>query len=289
MEKSKSEDSKDEKPCAVFDVRYNKETFTDFLAFGNEVKKYAKKWVVQIEKGEDNGYLHWQGRISLIKKKRYTQLKSLLLQEGYVCPNWFKPTVKKEHQRVAFYCMKEDTRVEGPWTDVDFEKANVYIPRQYRNLVMRPWQKTVLDSGAIFDDRRVDCIVDTGGCQGKSTCARLCMLHHRAYKLPCHNDGIKLQQSLCNMLMAKEDHQPTHVFIDMPRAMGKEKLGGLYTAIEEIKGGYLCDERNHYKEWWYDSPRIWIFTNQKPDFNYLTPDRWHLWQIQNAELVPYTE
>ena len=30
---------------------------------------------------------------------------------------WMCETVTKEHQRAAFYCMKEDTRVDGPWTD----------------------------------------------------------------------------------------------------------------------------------------------------------------------------
>ena len=116
------------------------------------------------------------------------------------------------------------------------------------------------------------------------------MLHMKALKLPCHNDGIKLIQSTCNMLMAREWRDPTHVFVDMPRAMGKEKLGGLYTAIEEIKGGYVYDERNHFVEWWYDSPRVWVFTNQKPDFSYLSKDRWCLWEInEKDELVPFTD
>jgi hypothetical protein len=275
-----------EKPCAVFEIRYNRETFEDFRAVGVELSKYAKKWVVQLEKGS-GGYEHWQGRMSLIKKKRKTELISHLNQDGFICPNFLAETVSKEHQRAAFYCMKEDTRIDGPWTNVDYEKANVYIPRQFRGLTLYPWQQAVIDSGKVFCDRTVDCIIDLGGCNGKSTVARICMLKHNGIKLPCHNDGIKLIQATCNMLMKRELRNPSHIFVDMPRAMGKEKLLGLYTAIEEIKGGYVYDERNHYTEWWYDSPRVWVFTNQVPDFKLLSADRWKLWAIKDGELVPY--
>ena len=37
--------------------------------------------------------------------------------------------------------------------------------------------------------------------------------------------------------MAKKERKPRIVFVDMPRAMDKKKLGGMYTAIEQIKKG----------------------------------------------------
>lgn len=282
-----SQQKRIEKPCAVYEVRYNRDAFEDWRAFGAEMAKYAKKWVVQLEKGEQTGYEHWQGRLSLIKKKRKSELIALCNQDGNVLPNFLAETISKEHQRAAFYCMKQDTRIDGAWSDVDYAKANVYVPRQFRGLTLYPWQKTVIDSGNVFCDRTVDCIVDTSGCNGKSTVARLCMLNGKGIKLPCHNDGIKLIQAACNMLTARELRDPSHIFVDMPRAMGKDRLLGLYTAIEEIKGGYVYDERNHYKEWWYDSPRIWVFTNQIPDFSLLSADRWKLWKIVEGELQPF--
>lgn len=164
-----------------------------------------------------------------------------------------------------------------------------YIPRQFRKIELYPWQKQVIESGTKFDDRAVDCILDERGCNGKSTCARMAMLHGKAIKLPSHSDGIKLIQATCNMLIARQWRDPSHVFVDMPRAMAKEKLGGLYVAIEEIKGGYVYDERNHFEEWWYDSPRVWVFTNTVPDFNLLSRDRWNMWVINDQkELVKWT-
>jgi hypothetical protein len=63
--------------------------------------------------------------------------------------------------------------------------------------------------------------------------------------------------------------------------MSKENLGGLFSAIETIKDGYVYDERNHFKEWWFDSPNIWVFTNSVPETDYLSKDRWVYWEVNN--------
>ena len=39
------------------------------------LKKLAKKWCFQLEKGEKTGYVHYQGRVSLIVKVRMPELK----------------------------------------------------------------------------------------------------------------------------------------------------------------------------------------------------------------------
>ena len=74
----------------------------------------------------------------------------------------------------------------------------------------------------------------------------------------------------------------------MPRAMNQKKCGQMYTAIETLKGGWSYDWRNHWKEWYMDSPIIWVFTNTEPELSYITEDRWALWKIEkNEELQKY--
>jgi len=274
-------------PVFVYEVRYNESAFKDHLELGEQLKGICKKWVIQLEMGE-SGYVHWQGRISLIKKARKGELMKLMESAGAVVPNFLEPTISKEHREIAFYCMKEATRISDRYyTEKDWKDSrDHYVPRQYRDITLYPWQQTVLNTAKVFDDRAVDCLIDTAGCNGKSTLARVCMLEHDAYMLPCHCDGVKLTQSLCNMLMAKEDRAPSIIFVDMPRAMGKDRLGGLYSAVENIKGGYVADERNSYKEWWFNSPRVWCFTNVAPDTELLSVDRWRLWMIDDDKLVP---
>lgn len=74
----------------------------------------------------------------------------------------------------------------------------------------------VLESRTTFNDRVVNLIYDQGGCQGKSTIARLAQLHHNALRLPPVGDHKQLLEAACEI-----------------------------AAIEEIKAGAVCDMRNH--------------------------------------------
>ena len=79
--------------------------------------------------------------------------------------------------------------------------------------------------------------------------------------------------------MGKKIRQSVPIFIDLPRAMDKTRLYGIYTAIEQIKSGWVYDVRNSWKEWDFDSPHIWVTTNAAPDLEMLTIDRWNIWAI----------
>ena len=71
----------------------------------------------------------------------------------------------------------------------------------------------------------------------------------------------------------------------MPRAFNKDKMHGIYTALETIKKGKVWDMRHSYKEWWFDSPRIWIFSNEYPDERLLSRDRWKFWEITDDKTL----
>lgn len=276
------------KQCYVFEVRANLDVYNDIDDWREAWKGITKKWVVQQEAGKEDGYEHWQGRISIIKKSRKHELLDMLKGLGRPLPNYLEPTCSNEKDKEAFYCLKEDTKIGGPWKDTDEIK---YIPRQFKGLLEKlyPWQEEVFVSDAKFNDRSVDCIIDKKGCAGKSTIARLCMLHKSGIMLPMHNDGVKLIQAACCQLIGKQCRKPSHIIIDLPRAYNKDKLGGLYSAIELIKVGPVYDERNQWKEWWYDSPRVWVFSNEPPDFNLLSADRWKCWTIcpRESKLIPW--
>lgn len=244
--------------------------------------KIGKKWVFQLEQGEKSGYKHWQGRVSLFKKKRKSELMAQLQGLGAPVPQYLQPTTTEEHLKAAFYCMKDDTRLEGPYKNTD---VPAYVPRQYRNMKLRPWQQDLIDSKDVFDDRKVDCIIDPIGNQGKSTVASIADLHHKCIDMPTTNDGEKLIQSLCDILIAKDCRVPGICLFDMPRAQSKDKLGGLYAGIEQIKKGKVWDSRHQYKEWWFDSPRIWVFTNEPPNTGLLSRDRWRFWKIEKQQLL----
>ena len=262
--------------CAMWDFRMNAEGIThdEIIA---QLKSIAKKYTFQLEKGTTTGYLHYQGRISLIKKHRKPELMKMF--DKIPVPNYLEPSTNPTfYTGDMFYVQKEETREAGPWTEKVTEK---YIPRQYRDMLdkLYPYQKFIYDSGKVFDTRIINMIYCPTGNVGKSTIASVCQLFSTGIMLPPVNDAEKLVQSCCDICEKKQTRSPSPIFIDMPRSMNKERLNGIYSAIEQIKNGYLYDMRYAYKEYWIDSPQIWVFSNFPPELNMLSRDRWRIWEV----------
>lgn len=242
-----------------------------------KVQRVSKKYCFQIEEG-GTGYKHYQGRISLKVRSR----KGPVFGVG---EHW--SVTVSENRFDNFYVCKDETRIGGPWTDEDEE---VYIPRQYRNLLdkLHPYQKVIWDSADVFDTRIINMIYCQRGNVGKSTIASLCELFGKGIDLPPVNNSEKLIQTCCDICYGKKQRSPSPVFVDLPRAMDKERLNGIYTAIEQIKKGKLFDLRYKYKEYWIDSPQIWVFSNIEPEMGMLSRDRWRVWVINEMnELENY--
>jgi len=245
-------------------------------------KTWGKHWVFQLETGEVTGRDHFQGMISL--KTKRTKSEAIACMSPL--PEYFAPmlnsTIKGGSE--TFYVTKPETRKSGPWSDKD---ELHYIPRQYRGLTdrLKPWQKVIWDSADWWEDRIINVIVDDKGCQGKSTIASLMDLHGRGIDCQVTNDKEKLIQSLADVLMNKECRVPRTVLVDIPRSDRQDKLFGLYAAIEQIKKGKVTDTRYSYKEWWFDSPVVWVFCNEAPSPGYVSRDRWRFWSIVDDDLI----
>lgn len=270
--------------CAVWDFRANEDSFNE-VQLMDFFKQNTKKWTFQKEKA-DSGYIHWQGRFSLIKKRSKAKLMDLFEASQLKPPNYLSPTATTNHKEEFFYAQKADTRILGPFRDQD-QQQEVYIPRQFRDIKLYPWQQQVITSADIFNDREINLIYDPKGNNGKSTVASICELLHGGVDMPPLNDYKELISLACDICMDTKTRNPKIFLFDMPRAIDKSRLYGLYSAIEQIKKGKLYDCRYHYKKWWIDSPVVWVFTNHLPDTDMLSADRWKIWQIQENKLQPY--
>ena len=257
--------------CCVYEIRSNADLSCE--EYKNLLKKWAKKWVFQKEKG-DSGYIHYQGRISLIKKREPEVLKNVLRRAGDLdCFQFIAPTTTAEHQKEAFYAMKEDTRIEGPFRDTDEER---YIPRQIREIEeLRPFQQTIIEKANEWDTRSINIIYCEHGNMGKSILVGYLRAYGIARALPPVNDYKDLLRMVCDLPTSR-----CYLF-DMPRSLNKDRLYQFFSAVETIKDGYAYDDRYQFKEKVFDCPNIWIFTNTMPDFNMLSLDRWKLWTIDN--------
>lgn len=238
------------------------------------LKGFSKKWTFQEETGK-TGYKHYQGRISLKIRARLSTVINKFRVHGI---HW--GVTSGENKTNNFYVTKEETRVNGPWSDVD-EENEIYIPRQFRDKLnnLRPFQQYIWRNKNEFDDRKINMIYCDKGNKGKTVIACLTELFSSGVSLPIVNDAEKLIQSAENICRARCLRNPSPFFIDLPRAMEKNRLNGIYTAIEVIKSGKLYDVRYKYRTWWIDSPVIWVFSNVHPNMRLLSTDRWKIWTI----------
>ena len=259
-------------PCCTYDFTCH-DTDIPYTDIKDELKKHCKKWAFQLEKGENTGKDHYQGRFSLKLKNRLTWLV-----KNFNFIAHFSVT-SNENRDNNFYVTKDDTRILGPWKDTDTE---IYIPRDIRKIdKLLPWQSLLKDVLSVEEDRIVHVVYDPKGNSGKSTFTRYMMCHQLGQLIPFCNDFKDIMRMVMDM--------PTNkcYLMDMPRAINKEKLYQLFAGIEMIKTGYAYDDRYHFKQKIFDPPQICLFTNKEPDLDLLSKDRWRIYTIQDQELYQY--
>lgn len=240
------------------------------------LKEHCKKWCFQLEEGE-SGYLHYQGRLSLKMKKRLPELKGVFagsdMESVHLSPT---SAANRDNQ---FYVSKPG-RKEGPWKDTDIV---VYIPLAIRNLVLRPWQQSVIASIATDNDRTINVIADQAGGMGKSTLVRYVACNSIGRCIPA---TIAKADDLMQWVMCFP--KAALYIADIPRAVNQMNMKELYIALESVKNGYAYDKRYAAREEYFEPPCIWVFCNIKPDVAYLSADKWKFWKVVDNVLLPET-
>lgn len=235
----------------------------------------CKKYCFQLEKGEKTDTLHFQGRFSLKIKKRLNEAIKLFALK------WQKfhlSITSNENKFNNFYVMKDDTKVEGPFTN----ENEIFIPLDVLKMkTLYPWQQTIVDVLSIYDDRTVDVVYEKIGNIGKSSLVRYMMCYNDAEELVFCNDFKDI------MRMAYDIGPKKIYLVDMPRALSKDKLYQFFAGIEKLKSGYCYDDRYKFQRRLFNRPRICLFTNEIPDLSLLSKDMWKLWEVSDNKLVPY--
>jgi len=305
--------------CTTFDFRISKEyklndemldlTVNDIRDMLNGL---TSAYVFQLEKGNETGYVHYQGRFRLIKKTTLNNLKNLMrAREVPLLPNYLSPTVTKEHLKRSFnYQLKEDTRIAGPYKDNDIlesDDSNLSfseLSKKYDVLQhltsedkLYPYQRTIIESSSKHDLRAIDVIYDPIGNNGKSTIKDYLDITRKAIIIPPTGDSTKLMEASYGIIKSEMDrielkpdeiYRPGMILVDIPRSIKTAELYTFYGVLEQLKGGISYDFRYSFRRLRFQPPRIWIFTNTLPPPDCLSPDRMRIWTInESKELVKY--
>lgn len=248
----------------------SKEAITAFL------EGYAKKWAFQKEKGAENGFEHYQGRMSLIKKKREGELYKAMREANLVFSGAaVRPTCGATfNDENLKYVLKQDTRIEGPWTSEDAEEDN-YIPSDLRlTPTWNAMQERVIGWISKPPNRRtIHCVVDPVGNNGKSFMAMWAWAHKKAVYIPFFTEAKDLMRMVHGL--------PKYgcYFIDLPRALSHKAMHEIYGGIEQLKTGMIYEDRYRFRMEMIEPCHVVVFTNRMPDFNLASADRWHVWVL----------
>lgn len=238
---------------------------------------YCKKWVFQKEVSE-GGYVHWQGRVHLMKAKAESTVRNeMKLYEDVKGIHW-SITSKDVHLGNNFnYVLKFDTKIEGPWCDkeyIDPPKLTRQL-KAFMKFPKRVWQQQVEYFCNEEDDRNITLIIDRIGNSGKSIFCEYLEYKQIALELPPmrNMEDLMAVVKCCPVMKA--------YVIDMPRAMKKDKLSEFYSGIECIKNGYAYDKRYKFEKMRFDRPQVIVFTNKEPKWDYMSADRWRVFDMAN--------
>lgn len=223
------------------------------------IRTRGKHWQFGEEVGHTTGYEHYQVRYESSNndynlERKFWRDYRLELQEG----NGWSDYERKDGN---FFCDEDD-----------------YLGK-YRFGQLRELQNFILSQGHRQSDRTITAIVDHEGGIGKTYLARWMCLNGKADYIDGNGTASRIVSSAYDLSV---HHQIRRLFVDITRNTNANR-DELWSAIEQIKNGYLKDDRYEHRERWIRPPEVYLFTNHEPKWDKLSTDRWDKVFIHTAK------
>lgn len=153
--------------------------------------------------------------------------------------------------------------------------------REYKRIMVKPkpkklrdWQEETIKILSKQDDRKVMWIVDKKGNNGKTLLCKELALHHRAAVF----GNAKTKD------IARAYDGQDIVAVNLTRTQTKRVN---YEAFEALKDGLMFSGKYEPETKVFDSPRVIVMSNDKPNFWAMSRDRWDVYYLDNGLLTPY--
>lgn len=264
----------------------------DHVKVSDVMKKYAKKWIFQLERGE-KGRLHYQGYMSLLKKSTQGSLAKCIQTEleGF----HLGPCSAVGEAALKTYCMKSDTKEAGSWQDKEEEAKNTELSKLFRqNCDFDPVEeyKDIREHPRAFQNQlRAMCdpsvtnrrnIIWVGSHDG--TNGNIGKTHWANYM--CDEFGAEFHTygnsaDIANVICQRPKSR-VYIF-NLPRSKPKEAaLQELFNIMEQLKDGRVKNYKYNGGELKMRKPHVVVFANYFPtklEALGMTTDRWKFYEI----------
>lgn len=261
-------------------ITYSKITEEDFEKFDHLIIQKEllaafpklEKFRYQLEKGDKNGVLHYQGYFSVTgaRTRAETLQNKLGICEWNGIEGYLKALYKPALANQRYVC-KERTRVAGPWEygfSQDCDLSFKELPELYA------WQKKLLLEIETFDDKRkIFWIYEAMGNVGKTELAKHLHLKHGAVLLDGKRRHIKAQAF----------HKPSMFYMMNITMKDYHKVD--YGAIEAVKDGFYASHFGTEANGMVcrKSPKFIVFANAAPNKQAMGAERFHVRHLSPFE------
>ena len=243
----------------------------------NWMRETGDKFVFQAEStinDEGKRNPHYQGYIHLKNKRRPKALAVASNPALHGIEIRAASTAGQEHLRA--YCMKDESRVAGPWSDKPIYMGKDLWPESR----FLPWQKDLLLAlRAEPDDRTMYWVHDAVGNKGKTKFAKFLAFKEAAVLL-----GYAQSADVLN-LVSKLPGRKIYVW-NLTRAKPAQLSElDLYSAMESIKDGAFINTKYETRQVLMDPPHVVVFANHLPKTAQISADRWNIMQITGTDTL----
>lgn len=251
-------------PAKYWFFTFNNYLESDIEEFCSVPIHIVSHYVFQEELG-DNGTRHLQGHLAFVSKTRpLTVFKGTRWGKDV---HWEKT---KSGKAATAYCTKLATsngkKYNRGWL---IPKAPSIIK------TLNHWQRLLKDKLlAINEDRKIMWYWERQGNTGKSSFTKYMCYHHDALVLS--GKSADMMHGIVKFHESKHAY-PEIIIIDLPRSYDKTYLN--YSAIEKIKDGCFYSSKYEGGMVVMPCPRIVIFSNDPPNKEKLSMDRWDIVKI----------
>lgn len=254
---------------------YNNYNKQDIKILETCLQLICEEYIFQEEMGEQ-GTPHLQGVIFLKKKMRWTEF-------GLPTSIHWEPV--KNPIKAKAYCEKEDTR-NG---DVFKWKSPELIQDELvRNVELEivdalyPWQQSIYDMCKLKPNKRsIIWIYDPDGNNGKTELCKFLTIKVDAISATS-GSAKDIACILANCVKNGKNLNGLTTFI-FHYSRTSEHIS--YKAIESVKDGYITSTKYESGTLVFNNPHTLIFSNELPEIDKLTKDRWIIYTIKEKSLV----
>lgn len=238
---------------------YNESDYNDYVT-----TCISKNWkyVFGREIGS-NGTPHLQCYLEFTSPVKFRTLKN-------VFPTAHIEKARGNRKQNLEYCTK-DNLYDTNFVIKTCGKKQLY-DKFYSDVTWFQWQQEILDLiSTAPDDRIVNWYVDRNGNRGKSFLARYIAISYGCILATGKKDDIFNQV----LTWQQDDDKPDFsiVICDVPRCSSDYVS---YASLENLKNGFLYSGKYEGGQCFFLPPHVIVFSNEEPDYNKMSSDRWNV-------------